>query len=549
MEPWQRVTAYHERTKHHFNRYARSLGYMDWANQPDPFRRYEGAPAVKLDISSTPRQPNPSYDNLYAAGAVLAVPVTRASISSFFEYSLALSAWKQHKESRWALRVNPSSGNLHPTEGYLIAGPVDGVHDRGGVYHYAPKDHTLERRSEIGVTMWHELTAPFPAGTFFVALTSIHWREAWKYGERAYRYCQHDAGHALAALSIAAALHGWRAHWISYLGDNELSRLLGLDREGDFGDAEREAPDFLLAICPNPVASVDGQLNLNAIDDITKSAWFGHANRLSTEHADWPIIDETAANGIKPVTGVELGESNEAVGPPLEADRMGMSARQIIFQRRSALALDGRTTITARQFFLILDRVLPRRDLPPFHTLGPPVCVHLVLFIHRVTDLDPGLYILVRRPDALQPLRSAMDPSFDWSRPDGCPDSIPLYQLASGDARQLAAQLSCGQEIAADGVFACAMIAEFAAPLRTHGAWFYRRLHWEAGAIGQVLYLEAEAAGIHGTGIGCFFDDPTHELLGLRDTAYQTIYYFTMGGPKEDLRLMTWPPYPAKVGT
>jgi hypothetical protein len=32
---------YRQQTKHHFFRYARSLGTLDWANQPDPFRRYE----------------------------------------------------------------------------------------------------------------------------------------------------------------------------------------------------------------------------------------------------------------------------------------------------------------------------------------------------------------------------------------------------------------------------------------------------------------------------------------------------------------------------
>ena len=34
-----------------FNQYARSLGYMDWANQPDPFRRYEGAPLIRLPLT------------------------------------------------------------------------------------------------------------------------------------------------------------------------------------------------------------------------------------------------------------------------------------------------------------------------------------------------------------------------------------------------------------------------------------------------------------------------------------------------------------------
>ncbi len=75
------------------------------------------------------------------------------------------------------------------------------------------------------------------------------------------------------------------------------------------------------------------------------------------------------------------------------------------------------------------------------------------------------------------------------------------------------------------------------------GPWFYRRLFWETGVIGQVLYLEAEASGIRGTGIGCFFDDATHKVFGLTGDRYQVLYHFTMGGPVEDRRLQTHPPY------
>ena len=62
------------------------------------------------------------------------------------------------------------------------------------------------------------------------------------------------------------------------------------------------------------------------------------------------------------------------------------------------------------------------------------------------------------------------------------------------------------------------MIARFDEPLRERGDWFYRRLFWECGLIGQVLYLEAEAAGARATGIGCYYDDPVHEVLGLVGT-------------------------------
>jgi hypothetical protein len=78
--------------------------------------------------------------------------------------------------------------------------------------------------------------------------------------------------------------------------------------------------------------------------------------------------------------------------------------------------------------------------------------------------------------------------------------------------------------------------------------WWYRRLHWEAGLLGHVLYLEAEATGRRGTGIGCFFDDVVHETLGLEDGRFRDLYHFTVGGAVEDARLATRPGYDAEVG-
>lgn len=209
--------------------------------------------------------------------------------------------------------------------------------------------------------------------------------------------------------------------------------------------------------------------------------------------------------------------------------------------------MDGVTRISADVFYRILARTLPG-DGAPFNLLPWPPKVDLVLFVHRVDGLEPGLYLLARNPARADLLAAAMNPNFAWIRPIGCPDDLPLYHLARGDVQATAAQLSCGQDIAADGCFSLGMIAEFEGPLREHGAWFYPRLFWECGMIGQVLYLEAEAAGVRGTGIGCFFDDGVHRLLGLRDLRFQSLYHFTVGGPVEDPRLTTLPAYPPAPG-
>jgi hypothetical protein len=65
--------------------------------------------------------------------------------------------------------------------------------------------------------------------------------------------------------------------------------------------------------------------------------------------------------------------------------------------------------------------------------------------------------------------------------------------------------------------------------------------------IGQTLYLEAEAAGVRGTGIGCYFDDAFHSILGVRDAQLQSLYHFTVGGPVEDPRIQTVPAYAHRI--
>ena len=220
-----------------------------------------------------------------------------------------------------------------------------------------------------------------------------------------------------------------------------------------------------------------------------------------------------------------------------------ISAGQIIRQRRSLLACDGRTSIPAERFYRMLSRVMPA----PWDAIPWSPAIHFGLFVHRVDGIEPGLYALARDPAKLEKLKAAMHEHFAWEAPPGCPADLPLYLLERGDARQLATQVSCRQEIAGEGAFSLGMIAEYQASLVAHGPSFYRRLFWEAGAIGQVLYLEAEAAGVRSTGIGCFFDDPVHDVFGFKDLAFQSLYHFTVGGYVDDPRLTTLPAYGSRV--
>ncbi len=556
------VLRYHERSKHEFHRYARSSGMLDWVNQPNPFRRYVGAPLVRLPILDADEVPlSPRYEDLYRRGAVTSAPLTLRSLSRLFEYALALSAWKQAGGTRWALRSNPSSGNLHPTEGYLLIGALPGLADAPGLYHYAPREHGLERRASGCAEWFASLMREFPPQAFLVAFSSIHWREAWKYGERAFRYCQHDAGHAIGTLRIAAATLGWSAVVLHGLADENIEDLLGLNRIKDFAGAEREQPELVMLVWPTdsagpwhagPQRALPLVLDPRLVRELAMQGWFGAANRLSRhDPVAWSVIDEVALASRKPIGerhGMDLFDI-PAPAPQTAAFAGGPLAGRIIRQRRSLLACDGRASITAERFYGMLARVMPGAELAtnrrtmPWDALPWMPRIHLALFVHRVGGLDPGLYMLVRDPAKLDKLKGAMHQHFDWSTPPGCPADLPLRRLEIGDARRLATQVSCSQDIAGDGVFSLGMIAEYRDALFTHGPWFYRRLFWEAGVIGQVLYLEAESAGIAATGIGCFFDDPVHQVFGFSDLEFQSLYHFTVGGPVQDDRLTTLAPY------
>lgn len=534
-----KVIAYHEATKHHYHAYAPGPGMLDWATQPDPFRRYAGTELIKLD--KYPSADGPPYERALIEGRIEPAALTHETVSRLLYDSLALSAWKQAGGNRWSLRVNPSSGNLHPTEAYVVSGPVAGLLDTPAVCHYTPQIHALEVRTRFSPGAWRDLVTDLAPQVLIIGLSSIYWRESWKYGARAFRYCQHDTGHAIAAVGFAAAALGWKASLLDDLGDEAITDILGLPRGRE---PEAERPECLLAVYPQAHACDTRALPRAAMLAIAKNEWYGVPNTLSPSHRFWPIIDEVDEATRKPdsITPYPQRTALEPVEPAPVDDPILL--RHLIHRRRSAVAMDGHTGFLSEGFYSMLSRCLPGTKSFPFNALPWPPSVHLLLFVHRVQDVPPGLYLLARDPAKATDLREKFDKEFDWLRPEGCPEYLPLYRLADGDCRKLAESVSCHQEIAADGIFAVAMLTEFEQPLKAWGPWFYRRLYWECGVIGQMLYLEAEAYGIQATGIGCFFDNPVHELLGLQDRSYQSLYHFTVGGAVIDTRLMTLPPYP-----
>lgn len=518
---------YHQSTKHTVQSLNRAPHVLDWENMPDPFRHYEGAPV--LDLPADPPAPEiPALDLLQGAhGASGATPAADgpAFLSQLMFHTAAISASKRVPSSgyRYALRVNPSSGNLHPTEFHFFA-QFTQFDQRlaqwpDGLYHYRPSSHMAEQRAAGNPPI-----SPAGSGAPLVfVLTSIAWREAWKYGNRAYRYCLLDMGHAWQALALAARAMGCDTFAIGHFPDDQVAQSCRLHAD--------EWPMLMVKVFSRniPVRN-PGSLEDPGGRDDGSTTWFeGCANELSPQQVDFPVIDAihfatklrenhpgiSAAEPAPPRSlAVEsLSGSGEIILPsPASSTRaFGEVART----RRSALDFRGGSrSISLAQLSAILAVTGCSADAEPLEAdFANARFISLYLYVHRVDGLDPGVYRY-------------------W------PEQASLELIRSGDQRVAAAGLSLGQDLAGNACVAFSMIADLDRAARAHGDRGYRYAHFEAGAIGHRLYLAAEALGLGATGIGAFFDDQVHDYLRLAPAQGQVVYHFAIGYPVDDPRLV-----------
>jgi SagB-type dehydrogenase family enzyme len=214
---------YHESTQHSVESLKQALHVLDWANMPDSFRHYEGVPV--LDLPADPPSPEiPALEVLHGVSGATPAGDGPTFLSQLLFYSAAISASKRVPSTgyRYALRVNPSSGNLHPTEFHFVTRGLKEWPD--GLYHYRPFAHMAEQRALGGL----EMTLADSSAPIVFVLTSIVWREAWKYRDRAYRYCLHDMGHAWQALALAARAIGCDSFAVGDFPDDAVAQFCRL---------------------------------------------------------------------------------------------------------------------------------------------------------------------------------------------------------------------------------------------------------------------------------------------------------------------------------
>ncbi len=474
---------YHDATKHSYVSIRTNPHFLDWRNQPLPFKIYPtlealplprevrqtGVAALSAIAESVPAQSNASPD--------------LEAVAQLLYLSAGITRKRKYPGGEFYFRAAACTGALYEVELYLVCGGLANLD--AGVYHFAPAEFGLRRlragdhRGEL-----LEATGGEPAVThapLTIVCTCTYWRNAWKYQARTYRHFGWDNGTLLANLLAVATALGLPARVGCGFLDASVNRLLDVD-------PSREVAFSLVALghvaaLPPPAPAEISPLHLETVP-------------LSEREVDYPLMREMhAASSLDSAKEVEMwrGHTPMTIFPPpagsivqlqtLSDAEMPRDPIEQVIQRRGSTRKFARSAITLPQLSTMLDRAT--RGVPA-DFLEPPGAQlnHLYLIVHAVEGIPPGAYIFHRSRGVLECLKQ-------------------------GNFRADAGYLGLEQELPAAAAVDIFFLADLRPILERFGNRGYRAVQLEAGILGGKLYLAAYAQRLGATGLTFFDDDVT----------------------------------------
>ena len=493
---------YHEATKHSYTSIRTNPHFMDWSNQPRPFKIYPtlepirlpgelrqtGVAALSAIAESVPAQTNTSPD--------------LEAVAQLLYLSAGITRKRKYPGGELYFRAAACTGALYEVELYLVCSGLANL--EAGVYHFAPAEFGLRqlragdyRRFLLEATGGEDAIAHAP---LTIVCTCTYWRNAWKYQARTYRHFGWGNGTLLANLLAVATALGLPARVVCGFVDASVNRLLDVD-------PQREVAFSLVALghvaaLPPPSPA---QITLLRLETVP----------LSQREVDYPLMREMhAASSLHSPEEVEAWRGHTPmmdvpppVGPivslePLSDAEMPRDPIEQVIQRRGSSRKFARSPITLAQLSTLLDRAT--RGVPA-DFLDPPGAQlnHLYLIVHAVEGLPPGAYLFHRSRGVLECLKQ-------------------------GNFRADAGYLGLEQELPADAAVDIFFLADLRLVLQRFGNRGYRAVQLEAGILGGKLYLAAYAQRLGATGL-TFFDDDVVRFFSPHAEGKSAVFLVAIG--------------------
>ncbi|MCS6817779.1 MAG: SagB family peptide dehydrogenase [Blastocatellia bacterium] len=503
---------YHEATKHSYWSVRTSAHFLDWENQPLPFKIYP-----ELEVIPLPRElPETGVSTFTALGEEIPPPgaskdpiemrPTLEQLAHILFYSAGITKKKTYPGGEFFFRAAACAGALYPIEVYVVCADLPDL--PAGVYHFSPADFGVRRvregdhRSFLAAAAAHEpslLWAPV-----VLVYTAISWRSAWKYRARAYRYHFWDCGMILA--NAMAAATAWRLPHKLIVGfqDDLVNHLVGVD-------GEREMSLALLTIgqTAHPLAASDPMPMLPEV------RWA--VVPLSREEVPYPLIHQMhAASRLHSAADVHAWRAHplRRGDPEPEAALFPLDSRaplapseeslESVIRRRASTRRFARKPISLSELSTILEYGTRRFPCDAIEDSLNDLYVNA----HAVESLPPGAYFFHHRRKALELLKS-------------------------GDFRRDSRYLCLEQDLGGDASATVFFLADLRTILAHYGNRGYRLAQLEAGIIGGKFYLTAYALRRGATGL-TFYDDDVTAFFSPHAEGKSAIFVMALGvaGPR-----------------
>lgn len=499
---------YHDTTKHSYQSIRTNRHYLDWENQPLPFKIYSGLAPISLPQ-------NLSSSGIPALSAIATVPfpssgeagLNMQALAEILYLSAGITRRRSYAGGEMLFRAAACTGALYHIDLYLVCSDLDGLD--AGVYQFSPQDFTVRQlRAGDFRSILVSATGEEPAiarAPCMIVSASTYWRNAWKYQARAYRHCYWDNGTVLANLLAAAAARKIPARVVLGFVDEVVSELLDLDER-------REAPLSIVALGNLPDQRVASpSVERLGLETMPLSKTEVDYPEIRKMHEASSLASEDEVVAWREDAREAEGERTSGEGQPqtrlfplesLSDERIPTDTIEDVITRRGSTREFAREPISFAELSTILDRVT--RGIPMDFLSRPEESLNdLYLIVHAVEGLPSGAYVLRRHQRALELLKG-------------------------GDFRRDAGYLGLGQEIPADASVNIYFLADVKQALERFGNRGYRAAQLEAAIMGGKIYLSAYAQRLGASGL-TFFDDDVTEFFS-PDAAGKSVMFLIAVG-------------------
>jgi SagB-type dehydrogenase family enzyme len=426
-----------------------------------------------------------------------AVELTLSGLGRLLHLCNGVTTGHHAKNLRRARRAAPSAGALYSGEVYLVAAGIDGLEP--GVYSYSVAEHALVelRRGAFIEQVAQSVQEParVQGAVAAILLTNVFGRYTFRYANRGYRYALIDSGHIGENLRLAAASVGIREQPFHAFEDDRLNEMIDVD-------GREEAVCALHVLGPprdersREASKADRPLVERQEVAAPALTWAPIVQRY---HAGTALVPARAGGPrYTPVPLVSRPGTQPGIRlPPLDPAPSMRVEDAIRIRRSTREFLPGSMALADLSYILEMAQ--------GYSSLARSSGIELLLVVHRITAIEPGLYRY--RPS----------------------DHHLQLERRGRMSRELV-RVCLRQRKAGDAAAALLMVAD----LGPEGAWAtdrrYRDLLLESGAIGQRIYLAAEACGHSARNLAAFVDSSLNEFLGL-DEERRAVVHLTLVGP------------------